>query len=102
MRDEVRAKMTNSTSESTTAPVTDLTVPLSQSARQQLDRRAAERGVPVEEFARAVLEREAATTPTNKSAEQWVADWRAFLASQPKRELHVDDSRESIYEGCGE
>lgn len=83
-------------------PATSLTVPLSESARQQLDRQAAERGVPVEEFARAVLEREAAAPAANRSAEQWVAEMRAWAASRPRRELTMDDSRESIYEGCGE
>jgi hypothetical protein len=36
------------------------------------------------------------------SAEEWVDRWRAWVASHPRRELTMDDSRESIYEGCGE
>jgi hypothetical protein len=83
-------------------PLTTLTVPLSEAAGQQLRRRAAERGVALEELAREVLEREATMPHPERSAEQWVAELRAWAASQPKRELTVDDSRESIYEGCGE
>jgi hypothetical protein len=82
--------------------MTTVTVPLSESARQQLGQRAAERGVPLEEFARTVLEREAAVPEPQQSAEQWIAEWRAWTSSRPRRELTMDDSRESIYEGCGE
>jgi hypothetical protein len=82
--------------------LTTVTVPLSEAARQQLDQRAAERGLPLEEYARTVLEREAAAPAAPKSAEQWIAELRAWTASRPHRELTMDDSRESIYEGCGE
>ena len=80
--------------------MTTVQVPLSEAAQQQLRRRAAEQGVPLEEFARTVLEREAAVPASDQSAEQWVAEWRAWVASHPRRELTVDDSRDSIYEGC--
>jgi len=83
-------------------PMTTVQVPVSEAAWQQLRRRAAERGVAPEEFARTVLEREAAVPAPDQSAEQWVAEWRAWIASHPRREIKVDDSRESIYEGCGE
>jgi hypothetical protein len=83
-------------------PLTTVTVPLSEDARRQLDQRAAEHGVPIEEYARSVLEREAATPALQKSAEQWIAELRAWVESRPRRELTMDDSRESIYEGCGE
>jgi hypothetical protein len=82
--------------------MTSVIVPLSEGAQQQLRRRASERGVPLEEFARTVLEREAAVPVSDQSAEEWVAEWRAWAASHPKRELSVDDSRDSIYVGCGE
>ena len=78
--------------------MTTLNVPLSETAQQQLRRRADERGVPLEEFARTVLEREAAVPAPEQSAETWVAEWRAWVASHPRRELTVDDSRESIYD----
>ena len=84
-------------------PMTTVQVPLSESARQQLGRRAAEQGVPLEELARTVLEREAAAMPSPPlSTEEWLAAWRAFVSSRPYREITVDDSRDAIYEGCGE
>jgi hypothetical protein len=80
-------------------PMTTVHVPVSEAAWQQLRQRAAERGVAPEELARTVLEREAAAPKPEQSAEQWVAEWRAWVASHPRRELTVDDSRDSIYEG---
>jgi hypothetical protein len=83
-------------------PTTTVHVPLSEAAHQQLGRRAAEQGVPLEELARTVLEREAAVPAPPQTAEEWIAALRAWVSAQPYRELTVDDSRESIYEGCGE
>jgi hypothetical protein len=94
--------MTTEMTPTSLAPMTTIQVPLSDAAQQQLRRRAAERGIPLEEFARTVLEREAAVPVPDQSAEQWVAELRAWVASHPKRDIKVDDSRESIYEGCGE
>lgn len=37
-----------------------------------------------------------------KSPEQWVADFMAWADSHPPVYHFVDDSRESIYEGCGD
>lgn len=84
------------------SPTTTIQVPLSDAAREQRRRRAVEQGVPPEEFARTVLEREAAVPVPDQSTEQWLAEWRAWIASQPRRDIKVDDSRESIYEGCGQ
>jgi hypothetical protein len=92
----------SSTSASNGTPLTTVTVSLSEAARQQLDQWAAERGVPLEEYARTVLEQEATTPAPQKSADEWIPEWRTWAASHPRRELTVDDSRESIYEGCGE
>jgi hypothetical protein len=39
---------------------------------------------------------------TSRSAEQWVAEWRAWIASHAPVTHFVDDSREAIYEGRGE
>ncbi len=36
------------------------------------------------------------------SPQQKVEELRAWIASQPRRGVIADDSRESIYEGCGE
>ena len=83
-------------------PMTTVHVPLSEAAWQRLRQRAAERGVAPEELARTVLEQEAAPPAPDPSAEQLIAELRAWIASHPKRDIKVDDSRESIYEGCGE
>jgi len=50
---------------------------------------------------------EQATGPTRRSPnqddpEQWSAELRAWAASHPKRDIILDDDRESIYAGCGE
>jgi hypothetical protein len=34
--------------------------------------------------------------------ETWKAEFEALLASVPNRDTRLDDSRESIYRGCGE
>jgi hypothetical protein len=39
---------------------------------------------------------------TAKTPEQRVADWIAFVKSHEHITAVADDSRESIYEGCGE
>ena len=37
--------------------------------------------------------------PPGETAEQWVARWKAWVASHPKRDgVDLDDSRESIYD----
>lgn len=41
-------------------------------------------------------------SPNQDDPERWSAEWRAWTASRPRRELTMDDSRESIYDGCGE
>jgi hypothetical protein len=45
----------------------------------------------------------AATTPPRaETPEEWVARFRAWVASHAKSDVIADDSRESIYEGRGE
>jgi hypothetical protein len=41
-------------------------------------------------------------SPGQKTPEQRVAEWRAFVASHQYITAVADDSRESIYEGRGE
>jgi hypothetical protein len=36
------------------------------------------------------------------SAEEWTKRWRAWCDSHPRREIIIDDSRESIYAERGE
>ena len=35
------------------------------------------------------------------TAEEWVAQWRAWTAPMPSRAVSLDDSRESIYDDRG-
>jgi hypothetical protein len=41
-------------------------------------------------------------SPNQDDPERWSAEWRAWTASHPKRDITLDDDRESIYAGCGE
>lgn len=43
-----------------------------------------------------------AEPPTPTSAEQWIAELRAWIAGLPRLPYEADDSRETIYEGRGE
>jgi hypothetical protein len=37
-----------------------------------------------------------------ETAEEWISRLREWAESHPKREIVIDDSRETIYEGRGE
>ena len=82
--------------------MTTLEVSISEEVEGQLRQRATARGVPLEEYARTVLERDAAVSNSDPNATEWVAEWRAWTASHSSSTHCVDDSRDSIYEGCGE
>ena len=41
-------------------------------------------------------------TPPKLSGEEWAQAFREWAASHPRTTHFVDDSRESIYEGCDE
>jgi hypothetical protein len=41
-------------------------------------------------------------SPNQDDPERWSAEWRAWTASHEKRDITLDDDRESIYAGCGE
>jgi hypothetical protein len=77
--------------------MTTVSVPISDTAKRQLGQRAAERGVALEELARTILEREADEPASERTAEEWIAELRAWAASRPHRALSMDDSRESVY-----
>jgi hypothetical protein len=40
--------------------------------------------------------------PSQLPPEEWVKWFRAWAESHPKRDIEIDDSRETIYEGRGE
>lgn len=77
--------------------MTTVSISISEAAIRQLGKRASERGVPLEEFARTILEREAGESPPDRSAEIWIKEWREWTANRPHEAIEVDDSRESIY-----
>lgn len=43
-----------------------------------------------------------AVPPNIADPEKWARDFRAWIESHPKRDLVIDDSRETIYAGRGE
>jgi plasmid stability protein len=71
---------------------------------QALREKAARLGQSLEAYLEQVAEREAQGEEREPphSADQWVAELRAWAASHRPLETVVDDSRESIYEGRGE
>ena len=79
--------------------MTSVTVPLSEEVEHQLRTRATAHGLLLEEFARTIREREAAEQCVVSSTEAWLAEWRAWTASQV---LSLAVDRDSIHEGCGE
>jgi hypothetical protein len=85
-----------------------LQIDLRPETEARLREQAAAAGKDVTAFAREALEEAVAPgadsgeAHTNLSTEQWVAKWLAWTASFPALDYVADDSRESIYEGCGE
>lgn len=43
-----------------------------------------------------------AVPPSQLPPEEWVKWWYAWCESHPRRDIEIDDSRETIYEGRGE
>jgi hypothetical protein len=93
--------------------MTTLTIQLPQETEQRLRQKASLSGKSLESYLQELAERAAqekaadGTGPTppgppELSAEQWIAEWRAWVESRPIRPVIADDSRESIYEGRGE
>lgn len=37
-------------------------------------------------------------SPNQDDPERWLAEWQAFIARQPKRDITIDDDRESIFD----
>ena len=88
--------------------MTALTIRLSPDTERKLREQAAHAGKSLEGYVEELATRAAATSATNGttsarpelSAEEWVAQWRAWFNRQPVRPVIADDSRESIY-GAG-
>jgi hypothetical protein len=75
-------------------------VELPPSLVERIERAATAAGSDVPTLVRQAVEQAfapAAQVASPRSGEQWVQEFRAFVASQPSYEHVVDDSRESIY-----
>jgi plasmid stability protein len=91
-------------------------ITLPEELERKLRERAAQRGQQLEEFARTILEQEVQSgsptpqtqgqtrkpNPMRATAEEWIAELRAWVDSHKPFPVIADDSRESIYAGRGE
>jgi hypothetical protein len=92
--------------------MTSFTLQLPPETAQKLRTKASRSGKSLEAYLQEIAERAAQddasgpaprpSPPPERSAEQWIAEWRAWVDSRPVRPVLADDSRESIYEGQGE
>jgi hypothetical protein len=90
-----------------------VTIHLAPEIERRLREKAALNGQSLEDYLRRLAEESARPesspgelpaegSPRPLSAEEWVAEFRAWAASHPTRTTVADDSRESIYAGRGE
>jgi hypothetical protein len=88
-----------------------VTIHLEPDTDRRLREKATQRGQTVEDYLRQLAEeaadspavaQEPPPAPPDRTPEEWVAAWRAWVASHRPGAVIADDSRESIYEGRGE
>lgn len=82
-----------------------ITINLPAETEQKLREAAARRGETLEAYLASMAASCAVDVggpPSEQTAEEWVAEFRAWAASHAPVTHFVDDSRESIYEGRGE
>lgn len=87
-----------------------LKIPLGPTTEAELRKRAAAAGKKPEDFVVEVIEEELAINEPAPSLEPaspdkrdaWLAEFHAWVASHPRLDHFVDDSRDSIYSGRGE
>jgi hypothetical protein len=84
-----------------------LQIELNPEMAERLCRLAAEAGKDPAIFAREILARSVAQREARSgrgpiATKKWLASWRELAAQAKPLGYIVDDSRESIYEGCGE
>lgn len=88
-----------------------ISIELPPETEARLREQAANKGAKLEEYLSELARHWASTngtspkpapTPQEKTPQQRVADWQAFVDSHDHITAVADDSRESIYEGCGE
>jgi hypothetical protein len=77
----------------------DITLQLDADLERRLRDEAARRGQTVEQYLERLIEGSLPTVPATAalSAEEWIAQLRAWAASHTPAPVRVDDSRESIY-----
>jgi hypothetical protein len=87
--------------------MTTVTIQLPTEIERQLRAAASLSGKSLEMYLQELAERAAregnGTAAQDHSdleppADQWIAEWRAWVESRPTRPIIADDSRESIYE----
>ena len=86
-----------------------VTLNLTPDVERKLQEKVAQNGQTLEEYLENLARQSAADaaspaplSPSQLSADQWVAAWRAWVKGHPPFPVLADDSRESIYEGRGE
>jgi predicted transcriptional regulator len=82
-----------------------ITLQLSPETESKLHELASQSGQTLEKYLERLAEEAAARgtgRPAERSAEEWIAEFRAWAASHPSSGPIADDSRESIYAGRGE
>jgi hypothetical protein len=86
-------------------------VNLAPDTERRLREKAAQKGQTIEQYLGQLAEESAASPAvgqepsparSDKTPEEWVAEWLAWVASHRPGPVIADDSRESIYEGRGE
>jgi hypothetical protein len=82
----------------------NITLQLEADLERRLRDEAARKGQTVEQYLEWLIEQSLPTVPATAalSAEEWIAELRAWAASHKPSPVRVDDSRESIYAGRGE
>lgn len=83
-----------------------VTIELTTEIEAALRRRAAASGEDLETYVRQLvansLIEESEVVPPRRSAAEFEQRLDAWIATLPRVDHEIDDSRESIYEGCGE
>jgi hypothetical protein len=81
-----------------------ITIELPPDIEKTLRQRAADTRQTPEQFAAFIIEMtmKASIPPKELTAEEWIAEWKAWGASHRPLPHPADDSRDSIYEGRGE
>jgi hypothetical protein len=81
-----------------------ITLQLDADLERRLRDEAARRGQTVEQYLERLIEQSLPTVPATAalSAEEWIAQMRAWAESHPPLPYIADDDRESIYAGRGE